>query len=82
LHGNCHVQLPADHRPPPPPSFFPSRPATANSKKLAPAGKTTASWFTQFSTLLHRNFMVAKRDYALYYLQYVATLPLNSSDAT
>ena len=62
-------------RPSPPP-----RPATANSSKLAPAGKTTASWFTQFSTLLHRNFVVAKRDYSLYYLQCVATLPLNSSD--
>lgn len=42
----------------------------SNSNKLAPAGKTTASWFAQFSTLLDRNFMVAKRDYALYYLQY------------
>lgn len=32
------------------------------------------SWLVQFSVLLHRAFKVAKRDYALYYLQYCIQL--------
>lgn len=43
--------------------------ANAGNETYQPSTRA-ASWWTQFAVLLSRAFVVAKRDYALYYLQY------------
>eukprot|EP00040_Diaphanoeca_grandis_P014174 m.71733 g.71733 ORF g.71733 m.71733 type:complete len:1293 (-) comp24386_c0_seq1:191-4069(-) len=42
-----------------------------DSKQAAHIPGRAASWWLQFFVLVHRAFQIAKRDYALYYLQYV-----------